>query len=351
MKHNALLTLFSNYISKTRHWYQLVFIFCAVIVIVSLISHFTVHFLRISTSPGKYQNYGANDRVATTRLYGSSVAYSAIDWSEISKILGAPIESWASLGQTPSEWEYSPRPSKEIKRIFIAISPVDLNEHALSDFRVDYVPLTQTIRDLWQVQADFSFNKRVLSQYPTRALRVLFPTVGRSDGVMTGIRDELKKMTRIGSSSEPDEAFRFKMEGDSGLEEKVSDWPPGRLQRRLALTRAACQGKHSFNGLKKMALTRLVQNFKQKGQLIFIVLPVSPIYQEEFLTAKVKHEFEMELADFQSLWPQAKLIRLDKLPPLQDNSMYWDFVHANHYGQQIMTSAFLTHLDHSGRLP
>lgn len=264
-------------------------------------------------------------------------------------MLGAPIESWASLGQTPSEWEYSPPPSKDVNRMFIAISPVDMNEHALSDFRVDYVPLAQTILDLWQIQADWPFSKRVLSQYPTRALRTFFPSVGRSDGVMTGIRDELKRLVALGKQSEPDEALRFKMEGDSGLEERVSDWSPGRIQRRLALTHAACQGKHSFNGLKKIAINRLIQKFNQKGEVTLIVLPVSPVYQKEFLTAKVIQEFETELTDLQRSWPQAKLIRLDKLPSLQDNAMYWDFVHANRYGQQIVTAAFLSQLDNAGR--
>lgn len=344
MKHNSVESDSSTSNFSIWHRYQLAIILCLAVIIAAVCSHLIVFYLKISTAPGKYQNYGAIDRVATVRLYGSSVAYSAIDWSKISEILGNPIESWASLGQTPSEWEYAPPPSKGVNRIFIAISPVDMNEHALSDFRVDYVPLTQTIMDLWQVKADWPFSKRVLSQYPTRALRTFFPTVGRSDGVMTGIRDELKRLVAVEGQSEPDEAFRFKMKGDSGLEEKVSDWSPGRIQRRLALTRAACQGKHSFNGLKKLALNRLIQRVNQKGKVTLIVLPVSPIYQKEFLTVKVRQAFEMELSDLQRTWPQAKLIRLDKLLPLQSNAMYWDFVHANRCGQEIATANFLKRL-------
>lgn len=333
--------------ASVNRWRELAIILCIAVVIAALCSHLMVRCLRIKTSSGGYQNYGATDRIATTRLYGSSVAYSGVDWRKVSEALDNPIESWASLGSTPSEWEQSPLPSKEVNRIFIVVSPVDLNEDALSDFRADYVPLRQTIQDLWQVKADWPFTKRVLSQYATRALRTFFPSVGRSDGVMTGIRDELKRLTERGSPGESGEAFRFKIEGDSGLEERISDWPPGRIKRRLALVPA----KHFFNGLKKMAITRLIQKVHHQGEVTLVVLTVSPIYQKEFLTATVRQDFEMELVDFQRSWPQMRLIRLDQLLPLQDDTMFADFVHANRYGQQIATVAFLSQLKNPGRQP
>lgn len=328
-------------------WWQLAFILCISLIIAALCSHLMVWCLKMKTSSGGYKSYGATDRIAQTRLYGSSVAYSGIDWLKVSDALGSPIECWASLGSTPSEWEQFPPPSKEVNRIFIVVSPVDLNEQTLSDFRADYVPLTQTIRDLWQLKADLPYNKRVLSQYPTGALRIFFPSVGRSDGVITGIRDKLKRFTKRGSRGESDEAFRFKIEGDSGVEERVSDWDAGRIKRRLALVPA----KHSFNGLKKMAIIRLIQKVHHQGEVTMIVLPLSSFYQKEFLTANVRQEFEMELADFQHSFPKMRLIRLDHLKPLNDNAMFADFVHANRYGQQIATTTFLSQLVNLGKQP
>jgi hypothetical protein len=119
----------------------------------------------------------------------------------------------------------------------------------------------------------------------------------------------------------------------------------------MVLTRAACQGKHSFNGLKKAALTRLFQKAHHQGEVIWVALPVSPFYQKEFLTPAVRQDFEMALVDLQRSWPQARLIRLDQLPLLQDNAMYADFFHLNRYGQQIATVAFLSQLENPSNRP
>jgi len=340
---------FSSSTEKTssRRWCQLAIILCIAVVIAALCSHLMVRYLKIKTSSGGYKNFGTTDQPAKIRLYGSSVAYSGVDWRKVSEALGGPIECWASLGSTPSEWEHSPPPSKEINRFFIVVSPVDLNEQSLSDFRADYVPMIQTIQDLWLIEADRSFSKRVLSQYPTKALRIFFPTVGRSDGVMTGVRDKFKSLSKKAKSGESGEAFRFKIEGDSGLEERVSNWDPGRIKRRLALVPA----KHSFNGLKMMAINRLIQKIHTQGEVTLVVLPLSPFYQKEFLNTAVRRDFDMELAAFQRSWPKVKLIRLDHFQLLQDNALFADFVHANRYGQKIATAAFLNRLNDSRRQP
>jgi hypothetical protein len=308
--------------------------------------------MRVFSGSGRSQNYGATNRISSTTLYGSSIAYSGIDWKKVSEVLSDPIESWASLGSTPSEWEQLPQPANRVSRVFIAVSLDDLNEYILSDYRADYVPLKQTLRDLWQLKADWQFCKRVLSQYPIRALRNFFPTVGRSDGVMTGIRDQLKRLIPRGSHRESGEAFRLKIEGDSGLEERLSDWSPARLERRTVLEWSARQGKHSFDGLKKMAMIRLLQKVHRQSEVTWLALPMSPYYQKEFLTATIRQNFEMELIDFQRLRPQAKLIRLDKLPLLRDDAMFADFYHLNRYGQQIATVALINQLeDPEGKRP
>ena len=100
-----------------------------------------------------------------------------------------------------------------------------------------------------------------------------------------------------------------------------------------------------------MAINRLIQKVHHQGEVTLVVLPVSSFYQKEFLTATVRQDFEMELVAFQRSWPQVRLIRLDQLPLLQDNAMFADFVHANRYGQQIATVAFLSQLENPGRQP
>ena len=169
----------------------------------------------------------------------------------------------------------------------------------------------------------------------------LFPTIGRSDGVMTGFAKKLEQM--VGSPSHADEGDspKFGFYDNTQSKDKVTDWSPGHLLRRLALMRTACQGKHLFDGPKKLALERLLQQAARQGEVTLVVMPVSPIYHREFLSPGVVQEFEGELAEMQQRCPQTRLIRLDQIPALQDNNMFRDFVHLNMFGDQIATAAFL----------
>jgi len=323
---------------------EFVLILCIALVGASLFSHLTIRWLKIRSSAGSYSTYGAPGRNASAMLYGSSLAYSGVDWHKVSDALGERIGRWAVGGSTPSEWEQFQLRSDRAVRSFVVISAADLNEYALCDVRAAIVPLTQTVSDLWQVGADRQHWKRVLSQYPINAVRTFFPTVGRSDGVMTGIRDELGRIMRRSSAGDGPEAVGFGPEGDLALPERVTDWSPGRFQRRMVVERAACQGKHPFGGIKKAALVRLLQRAHRQGTVIGIVVPLSPFYQKEFLTPEVRRDFEMELASLQTAFPQTKWIRLDQLPALQDNTLFADFVHLNRDGQRIATRAFLNEL-------
>lgn len=98
-------------------------------------------------------------------------------------------------------------------------------------------------------------------------------------------------------------------------------------------------------------MRRLFQKAHHQGEVIWVVLPVSPFYQKEFLTPAMRQDFEMALVDLRCSWPQARLIRLDQLPLLQDNGMFTDFVYVNRYGEQMATFAFLSELEnYSNRL-
>ena len=281
----------------THRWRELALMLCVALVITSFGSHLMVRWLKIKASWGDYQLYGAPGGKGPIPVHGSSIAFNGIDWREVSDALGSPIARWGIAGGTPSEWEQMQLRSDRARRTVVVVSAVDMNEYALCDFRAEIVPLAQTIGDLWQSGADVAFSRRILSQYSISAVRVFFPTVGRSDGVLTGIRDRLRSLVRGRSPGQATEAFGFGPKGDLAPIERVSDWEPGRLQRRMVLTRAACQNKHAFNGLKKAALERLLLKDSEHGEVILVVLPMSPFYQKEFLTPSVRQEFERALVE------------------------------------------------------
>ena len=170
-----------------------------------------------------------------TVLHGSSLAYDGLDWVRISERMGGAVESWAVAGSSPAEWEVMHGRSPAVSRAFIVVSPYDLNEYWLCDFRADIVPLGRTIRDLRESDLDWQQCKRILSQYPRMFVRKLFPSVGRSDGIMVGVRSKLLKLMGRSPVVDAGEAPKFGASGKSVVKDRVSDWSEARLQRRLAL--------------------------------------------------------------------------------------------------------------------
>jgi hypothetical protein len=323
---------------------QLPLILAIVAALCSLVSHLTVSSLKIRSSHGGNHHYGPKDQKAVTILHGSSLAYSALDWDKVSERFGGPIESWATAGSSPTEWEWQHQRSPAAKRTIIVLSPYDLNEYILCDMRADIVPLSQAVSDLRRTGTDWPLSKRILSQYPVMLLRKPFPAVGRSDGVMTGIRDWLNQSV-LGEAAAESEGVNFGPSGMSEVKEKLTDWSPARLQRRMALLRGACQGRHSFHGPKKLALMRLVERAKAQGPITFVVVPVSPIYQAELMNLDIKREFEALVSEVQKLCPASTMFRFDHIPTLQDNGLFSDTVHLNVFGQHIATAEFLAQLD------
>lgn len=323
---------------------KLPIILCVVVVVCSTVCHAMISWLHIRVIPSVYQCYGSEGLKPHIVLHGSSLAYDGIDWGRISEEQGEAIESWASAGSSPPEWEMLHSRSPNVTGTYIVVSPFDLNEYYLCDFRADIVPISQTIRDLWQSGADWKFSKRILSQYPMMIIREFFPTVGRSDGVMTGVRANLLKVIYMRSNAVVSDEPKFESTEDSDFKQKVTDWSPARLDRRLVLMRTRCEGKHSFSGPKAMALAHLLRQSEKQGWVVLIVVPVSPIYHEEFLPRDIMQKFEMAILAAQHSCPQAKLIRLDQIPALQDNNMFLDAVHLNMYGQKIATEALASNL-------
>jgi hypothetical protein len=326
-------------------WIRLVLIIAAALALASMASYSAIDWLRIRSGYGGYQRYGPQDQKASTILYGSSLAYDGIDWDRVAQIYGGAIESWATPGSSPSEWEALNHPSPETSRTIIVVSPYDLNEYWLSDFRANIVSFAGAIRDLQYCGSDGQFCKRILSQYPQVLARAAFPTVGRSQGVMVGIRAALEELIVGVASAEADDGPKFGSPRSSSITQKLSDWPAARLQRRLVLMRTGFQGKHWFGGPKKMALMRLLERSEKRGDVIIIVMPVSPTYRREFLTSHVTNEFEDAMNDLRRRNPARPLIRLDKLPKLDDDSMFSDLVHLNIYGQEVATAALVEEME------
>jgi hypothetical protein len=337
-------------ILANKTWRILALIVCTATAIGAIASHAAMHWLKIRSGYAGYQHYGPQDEEARTILYGSSLAYDGIDWGEVSQVRREGIESWATAGSSPSEWEAQHQLPPKMNRAFIVVSTFDLNEYWLCDFRADVVPLGNAIRDLKYCAPDAQLCKRIISQYPQMFVRQLFPTAGRSDGVLVGIRANLSKFANGAASADVDEAPKFGYTGPSEVAQKLSDWPPARLQRRLALMRTAFHGKHWFDGPKKMALMRLLESTGNQGEAVIVVMPVSRIYGREFLSPQVKKQFEDALADAQHHNPHALIVRLDQLPALDDDSMFSDLVHLNMYGQKIATAALLKQLEKSSPL-
>jgi hypothetical protein len=319
-----------------------VLVLCLVVGICSTVSHLTVGWLKIKAGWGGYKYYGPAGSKVAGILYSSSPGYDGIDWNLVAEAIGGGIESWATAGSSPSEWEEIPGSDPSIKYTFIAVSAHDLNEYFQSDFRAEIVPFNRTLRDLRQCGADWQFSKRMLSQYPAMLVRKLFPTVGRSDGVMVGIRAKLLKL--VGQSMDAGTAPKFGGTAKSDIRERVSDWTEARVQRRRLLLRAACQEKQSFAGPKRLALLRLLQRAEEHSKVILVVIPQPPIYRTAVFPPAAMQEFDEELAQVKREYPQLHVVRLDRLPALDHNDLYYDDLHLNMYGQQIATAAFQARL-------
>ncbi len=329
---------------------ELGLIFCSAIVIASAISHVMVRELGIRTGGIGYKLLGESEEGKTLAVaQGSSLMVEGLAWRQISKTMEVGIENWFVAGSSPSEWEVLSSRSDSAPITFVAVSAYDLNENFLCDYRAEVVPISRTVRDLWHSQADWEFSKRVLSQYPRKYVRILFPTVGRSDGVMVGIREQLrirlKPILRLESEAGPTVRPTDGGAEQTASELKVTDWSDARVLRRLALMRAACENKHDYEGPKKLALNRLVKEAAgREGGVIVVVLPVSPLYAKEFLTSEVLRRFEDAITATQQGAPDAQWIRLDQVAELRSDECFWDFVHLNVDGRRIATETLLKQL-------
>ena len=259
------------------------------------------------------------------------------------------MEGWGLAGSSPSEWERFQYLETHTNLTILVVSSYDLNEYFLSDYRAQVVPLAQTIEDLWQTRLDWNFRKRVLSMYPLTYLRTLFPTAGRSTGVIRGFREKaetyVKPLGPMEGEGIPTLSFTdFK-------KERITDWSEGMMLRRLVAMRIACQGRHVFNGPKRLAFQRMLHRAQEQGSAVVVVLPVSSAYAKEFITPEVEQRFEGVMAELQHSAENVHWVRLDRLKGLSANEYFQDLVHMNSYGQKVSTQALLDQLREFTALP
>ncbi len=327
---------------------QLALVLVASAAIASLGGHLITAWLEIETTSGMSWAIGQPNGKPPAVMSGSSLAGDGISWERISAEYDQRIEGWSVAGSSPWEWETFQQRAPDTRLNFLVVSVYDLNEQFISDFHADTVSAFHTVRDLWQSQVDWHFAKRVLSGYPLKYVRILFPSAGRSQGVLRGLREKLGKLLGDAVISESEARPTFAMSKIGIVKEykteKIVNWSPARMQRRLATMRGAAQGRQSFDGPKKLAFLRILHQGQHLGRIVVIVLPVSPAYAREFLTPEVSRRFENAVAEAQRTAPQARWVRLDRLRALDSDEYFWDLVHLNIDGQRIATEALLGQL-------
>jgi hypothetical protein len=334
-----------------QRW-QLVTIICVVALITAFISHCLVAWLKIRTEPGGYWSVGPTVGKASAFLAGSSLAGDGIAWSQIAERVNLRIEGWGVAGSSPSEWERFQRLEKRTNQTILVVSAYDLNEYCLSDFHAQVVPLAQAVEDLWRSPMDWVFYKRVISDYPLTYLRLLFPSAGRSNGIIKGIREKVETYitsvltaeTRKSSTN----AFTDPVSEPEIKKVHITNWSQNLMLRRLVGMRIACQGKHGFKGPKRLAFLRMLRYAQNQGDVLVVVLPVSRAYANEFLNPTVISEFEETLAEARLSVPMAHWVRLDLLKELNSDDNFYDLVHMNPDGQLIATEALINDLISKG---
>jgi hypothetical protein len=179
-------------------------------------------------------------------------------------------------------------------------------------------------------------------------IRAVFPTAGRSMAVMVGIRTELRVLLRRQSDS-GDETERPTLSSQSNPhQEGIDHWSPARRLRNLGAMRSQTSGALVYGGQKWHSLLRYVERGSQSGKVILVVIPESPTYRAELVAPNALQQFDARLTELKKRFPDLVCIRLDQVPELNSDALYWDLVHLNAPGQEIATQVLLARLKEAG---
>jgi hypothetical protein len=333
---------------------QFLFMVLSAVMIVAVISHLLAAWFGFPPARPTYRRIGP-EKGGQIYCAGSSLLQFGLSWEEVSKALGEGVENWGVGGSSPSEWDVLQDRETNANMLMVGISLYDMNEARLCDDRANIVPMTQTVKDLFQSHSGWQFSKRVLSQYPLAYLRHLFPTAGRSREVMVGLRMQVRRLLRLSGASEDRARVAFLPSGPvlrfGETTDSVSDWSPAKAIRRVSELRTDNHGTNTYEGPKSIAFQRMLQKAKPQGRIVVVILPVSPAYAQSLLTADEVSAFENALEQERRAFPEALFVRLDQVPGLNSNDCFQDLVHLNSAGRKIATAAFLKDLEeHPSRL-
>jgi hypothetical protein len=325
---------------------ELLIIAVAAVAMASGVSHFAARLIKFRTQAVQVMTFGQGEGPIGVTAAGSSLTFYGIDWTAVSKALGTRIRAWAVPGGSVEENEMLQRSAPAAGHTFLGVSTDDLNDNYLSEFHANVVPLPESLANLRGTGVSWGFVKRVISQYPLRYLRILFPTAGRSTHVMVGLREGMR-LLRNGGSAEPSE--RAVVTNESNIHgESISEWPAARRLRQLGDARSSAAGTFEFNGPKRQALFQFIRRGAAQGKMIVVVLPEAPLFKQELLTPDAKRRFEALLGEARARTPEAIWVRLDEEQSLNSNDLYWDLVHLNAPGQTRATELLLGKLREKG---
>jgi hypothetical protein len=288
-------------------------------------------------------DYGAPNRGRPVAVVGTSLCFHALDLEEFSTRWDRAINTVGTGNASPCELEWLGSRIPQAECTLIALSVYDFNENLLSDQRPQIVPLLRTLQDLKDSRADWAFAKRLVGQYPLSYLRRLFPTAGMSQALLNKLRDQARTLTHRNAPA-AEERLTLTVRSDLARTEKISDWTSGRTVRNLTVMRTSFQGKHTFGGPKFLALRRMLARASPRRQMAVVVLPVSAVYEQAFLSVARAGEFERAIACLQKEQPEVRWVRLDQIPQLHACECYWDLVHLNAQGRALATPMALNQL-------
>lgn len=335
---------------------RLVLVLLVATMIAAAASHLVVTWLKVHTKASELLIFGKPNGRPPAFFAGSSLAGYGIDWEQIAKQTDTEIISWGVAGGTPTEFEQFQKKVPEARTTYIVVSAHDFNEANVCDFRASLVPLSDTVKTLLAVHADWSYSQRALAQYPMTRFRTLFPTIGRSRAIMGLLHEKMAKLIRPSADQiETEVGPRLDVGKEKSVDnyrlQRVSDWHESKIVSKGIAERAGFQGGDSFDGPKRLAFERMLQYGCKRGRTIVLVLPESAAYSKELLTQDDVQKYEAELANVQRRYPKVEWLRLDQMPGLNSDENYCDLVHMNVYGQEVATKAFLAWLKQPAHQP
>jgi hypothetical protein len=324
---------------------QLAIAVVAAFVIAIIGSHWLADWTNIKTTVSESLVFGAPNGKPPAFRAGSSLSDYGIDWNVIATQTQTEILAWGVAGGSPYEFEQFQKKVPEARTTYIVVSAYDMDEANVSDFRAALVPLGDTIESLRETHADWAYSKRAVSQYPMTWLRILFPTLGRSRGVMGMIHEKIHSLVHHTPSptetvSGPILDVGKEKVADNYRLQRIEDWSKSEMLGKVAAMRAGFQGSDAYDGQKYQAFLRMLQYGCEKGPTIVVVMPVSVSYSKEFVSPDQETQFENAMSDAQQRYPQVKWLRLDQSSGLDSDENFCDLVHMNVYGRRTATEKF-----------